>query len=88
MSKAVIVLVYSEAKNALAAVAARITSGKTRIISNEQMVVVLTFILAVLITVLMERSFIAKELGEIAFMKAIGTRNGKIYAYHTLRFHR
>ena len=54
--------------------------------TTKQMVVVLTFILAVLITVLMERSFIAKELGEIAFMKAIGTRNGKIYAYHTLRF--
>ena len=52
----------------------------------KQMVVVLTFILAVLITVLMERSFIVKEQGEIALMKAIGTRNGKIYAYHTLRF--
>lgn len=34
----------------------------------------------------MERSFIAKEQGEIALMKAIGTRNGKIYSYHTLRF--
>ncbi|MDE7207026.1 MAG: FtsX-like permease family protein [Lachnospiraceae bacterium] len=52
----------------------------------KQMVVVLTFILAALITVLMERSFIVKEQGEIAFMKAVGTRNGKIYAYHTLRF--
>ena len=30
--------------------------------------------------------FIAKETGEIALMKAIGTRNGKIYAYHMLRF--
>ena len=34
----------------------------------------------------MERSFIANEQGEIALMKAIGTRNGKIYAYHALRF--
>ena len=34
----------------------------------------------------MERSFIAKEQGEIALMKAVGTRNGKIYAYHALRF--
>ena len=50
------------------------------------MVVVLTIILAVLITVLMERSFIAREQGEIALMKAIGTRNGKIYTHHTLRF--
>lgn len=48
--------------------------------------VLLTVILAALITVLMERSFIAKEQGEIALMKAIGVRNGKIYAYHTLRF--
>ena len=47
---------------------------------------VLTIVLAALITVLMERSFIAKEQGEIALMKAVGTRNGKIYAYHTLRF--
>ena len=52
----------------------------------KQMVAVLTVILAALITVLMERSFIVKERGEIALMKAIGTRNGKIYAYHTLRF--
>lgn len=52
----------------------------------KQMVAVLTIILAALITVLMECSFIVKEQGEIALMKAIGTRNGKIYAYHTLRF--
>ena len=50
------------------------------------LVVVLTIVLAALITVLMERSFIAKEQGEIALMKAVGTRNGKIYAYHALRF--
>ncbi len=49
-------------------------------------VAVLTIVLAALITVLMERSFIAKEQGEIALMKAIGTRNGKIYAYHVFRF--
>ena len=49
-------------------------------------VTVLTIVLTVLITVLMERSFIAKEQGEIALMKAAGTRNGKIYAYRTLRF--
>lgn len=52
----------------------------------KSLVAVLTIVLAALITVLMERSFIAKEQGEIALMKAIGTRNGKIYAYHTLRF--
>ena len=52
----------------------------------KRMVTVFTILLAALITVLMERSFIVKEQGEIALMKAIGLRNGKIYAYHTLRF--
>ena len=50
------------------------------------LMVVLTIILSALITVLMERSFIAGEQGEIALLKAIGTRNGKIYNYHALRF--
>lgn len=54
--------------------------------SVKTLIVILTIVLAALITVLMERSFIAKEQGEIALMKAVGTRNEKIYAYHTLRF--
>ncbi len=54
--------------------------------SVKSLIVILTIVLSALITVLMERSFIAKEQGEIALMKAVGTRNGKIYAYHTLRF--
>lgn len=56
------------------------------VIAVKSLIVILTIILAALITVLMERSFIAKEQGEIALMKAVGTRNGKIYAYHALRF--
>ena len=48
--------------------------------------VIITIVIAILVTVLMERSFIAKEQGEIALMKAIGTRNGTIYSYHALRF--
>ena len=52
----------------------------------KSLVAVLTIVLSALITVLMERSFIAKEQGEIALMKAVGTTNGKIYAYHALRF--
>ena len=52
----------------------------------KSLVVMLTIVLSALITVLMECSFIAKEQGEIALMKAVGMRNGKIYAYHTLRF--
>lgn len=52
----------------------------------KKMAIVLTVILAALITVLMERSFIAKEQAEIALMKAIGIRNAKIYGQYTLRF--
>ena len=50
------------------------------------LIVILTIVLVALITVLMERSFIAKEQGEIALMKAVGTGHGKVYAYHALRF--
>ncbi len=52
----------------------------------KSLVVMLTIVLSALITVLMERSFIAKEQGEIALMKAVGIRNGKIYKYHAFRF--
>lgn len=52
----------------------------------KKMSVIITVILAALITVLMERSFIAKEQAEIALMKAIGLRNAKIYGQYTLRF--
>lgn len=54
--------------------------------SVKKMSAVLTVILAALITVLMERSFIAKEQAEIALMKAMGIRNTKIYGQYTLRF--
>jgi putative ABC transport system permease protein len=54
--------------------------------SVKSLMIILTIVLSALITVLMERSFIAKEQGEIALMKAVGTRNGKIYVYHALRF--
>ncbi|MBP5152603.1 MAG: FtsX-like permease family protein, partial [Lachnospiraceae bacterium] len=38
------------------------------------------------VTVLMERSFISKESGEIALMKAIGFKSRSVSAQHTLRF--
>ena len=52
----------------------------------KSIMVILTVMIAVLVTVLIERSFIAKEQGEIALMKAMGIRKGTIYGYHTLRF--
>lgn len=54
--------------------------------SVKLLVTILTIILAALITVLMERSFLTKEKGEIALMKAVGFGNDRIYAYHTARF--
>ena len=50
------------------------------------LVVIITIVLVALITVLMERSFISKEQGEIALMKAIGIGNRNVYLYHTFRF--
>ncbi|MEY8432891.1 FtsX-like permease family protein [Lachnospiraceae bacterium 48-42] len=52
----------------------------------KKMSAILTVILAALITVLIARSFIAKEQAEIALLKAIGIRNAKIYGQYTLRF--
>ncbi len=46
----------------------------------------ITGIIVVLLTVLIERSFISKEKSEIALMKAVGATNGSIIAQHTLRF--
>ncbi len=43
-------------------------------------------VIIVLITVLLERSFLAKERGEIAILKAIGFRNRTIRQWHTIRF--
>lgn len=50
------------------------------------LVLAIVLIIIILITVLMERSFITKERGEIAILKAIGFRNGKVVAWHTMRF--
>ena len=47
---------------------------------------VLAVVIIVLISVLMERSFIAKERSEIALMKAIGFKERSVVAHHTLRF--
>ncbi len=54
--------------------------------SMNKLITAVTVVLIALVTVLMERSFIAREKGEIALLKAVGFRNSKIYAHHTLRF--
>ena len=50
------------------------------------MVILITFIIIIMISVLMERSFISKERSEIALMKAMGFKTGSVIAQHTLRF--
>ncbi len=50
------------------------------------MMLVLSMIIIAMVTLLMERSFIAKERGEIAMLKAMGFRTGTIMCWHSLRF--
>ena len=52
----------------------------------EYLALALTVIIAALIAILMERSFISREKSEIALMKAVGIKNKKIITQHTLRF--
>jgi putative ABC transport system permease protein len=46
----------------------------------------ITIIVVILVTVLVERSFISDEKSQIALLKAIGFRNGTIISWNTLRF--
>ncbi|MDE6672478.1 MAG: ABC transporter permease [Ruminococcus sp.] len=63
------------------------STGASDIIAGvKNFVLIISFIIIVMISVLMERSFIAKEKSEIALMKAIGFRNSAVYAHHTARF--
>ncbi len=50
------------------------------------MMLVLSMIIIAMVTLLMERSFIAKERGEIATLKAMGFRTGTVMGWHSLRF--
>ncbi|MBP5152834.1 MAG: FtsX-like permease family protein, partial [Lachnospiraceae bacterium] len=52
----------------------------------KNLVMIIALIIAAMVTVLMERSFISKESGEIALMKAIGFKSRSVSAQHTLRF--
>ncbi len=52
----------------------------------QNMLLLITIIVVVLVTILMERSFIADEKGQIALLKAIGFRNRDIIRWHMYRF--
>jgi len=46
----------------------------------------ITLIVVILVTILMERSFISDERREIAILKAMGFKNRRVILYHVLRF--
>ena len=54
--------------------------------SMTYLILAIAMVIIILITVLMERSFIAKECGEIALLKAIGFKDSSIIKWHSLRF--
>ncbi len=62
------------------------TNSAATITTAKNMVLIIALIIAALITVLMERSFISKEACEIALMKAIGFKDRSICAQHSIRF--
>ncbi len=48
-------------------------------------VVIIVMLINILVVVLMEKSFLTKERGEIALMKALGFKNRSIIAWQTIR---
>ncbi len=62
------------------------TNSSRAIGTAKDLVLLIAVIIAGLITVLMERSFLSREASEIALMKAIGFKNSSVSAQHTLRF--
>lgn len=63
------------------------STGASDIVAGvKNLVLIISLIIIIMISVLMERSFISKEKSEIALMKAIGFKNSAVYAHHTARF--
>lgn len=52
----------------------------------EKLLVVITILVIILVTVMMERSFIAREKKQIAILKAVGFRDRDIIGWHVIRF--
>lgn len=53
--------------------------------SIKYLIVIVVLAINILVTVLMVKSFITKEKGEIAILKAIGFKNGSLIAWQTIR---
>ena len=62
------------------------TNSSSAIAAVKNMILIISIIMIVMITVLMERSFITREKAEIALMKALGFRDRSVMLQHTLRF--
>ena len=52
---------------------------------TKSFILIIVMIINILVVLLMEKSFLTKERGEIALMKAIGFRNGSLIAWQTIR---
>lgn len=62
-------------------------TGAADIVSAvKDLVLIIGIVIILLISVLMERSFISKEKSEIALMKALGFKNRSVVAHHSMRF--
>ncbi len=57
----------------------------SQIESVKQLILLVVLVINMLVTVLMVRSFLAKEKREIAVMKSIGFRNGSLILWQTIR---
>ena len=53
--------------------------------STKNFLVIIVMLINILVVVLMERSFLIKERGEIALLKALGFKNRYIVLWQTLR---
>lgn len=51
----------------------------------KNIIVIVVMLICILVAVLMEKSFLTKEKGEIAMLKAVGFRNSSIIFWQTLR---
>ena len=55
-------------------------------VAVQNLLLIITLIVVILVTVLMERSFVADEKTDIALLKAVGFRNRSIVKWHMIRF--
>ena len=62
------------------------TGVSSTVKSVKNLALILTLMIIAMISVLMERSFIAKEKSEIALQKALGFNNNSIIMHHVSRF--